>query len=161
MVRVRVRVSLSLRLIFFNCFYWVSSLTKTFSYLIFCFTLNLQLDYLTHFCIWHLDIIELRPFVLALSYSMSGYVSHTMWLCLVLKVILRVWCTACKQSFLALLTTWCSWLFLLPQHVSNGIDTVKRIVQERGIDGVHGPLIENFQCDKQFFTAVEVTAGNK
>ncbi|XP_027039126.1 structural maintenance of chromosomes protein 3-like [Pocillopora damicornis] len=47
------------------------------------------------------------------------------------------------------------------KHVSNGIDTVKRIVQERGIDGVHGPLIENFQCDKQFFTAVEVTAGNK
>ena len=64
-------------------------------------------------------------------------------------------------NFLALLTTWWSWLFLLPQHVSNGIDTVKRIVQERGIDGVHGPLIENFQCDKQFFTAVEVTAGNK
>lgn len=47
------------------------------------------------------------------------------------------------------------------KHVSNGIDTVKKIVQERGIDGVHGPLIENFQCDKQFFTAVEVTAGNK
>ena len=47
------------------------------------------------------------------------------------------------------------------QHVSNGIDSVKKIVQEKGIDGVHGPLIENFQCDKQFFTAVEVTAGNK
>ncbi|KAL9982920.1 hypothetical protein ACROYT_G005035 [Oculina patagonica] len=47
------------------------------------------------------------------------------------------------------------------KHVSNGIDTVKKIVQDRGIDGVHGPLIENFQCDKQFFTAVEVTAGNK
>ena len=42
-----------------------------------------------------------------------------------------------------------------------GIDTVKRIVQERGIDGVHGPLIENLQCDKQFFTAVEVTGGSR
>jgi len=52
-------------------------------------------------------------------------------------------------------------LSLFSQHVSNGIDTVKKIVQERGIDGVHGPLIENFQCDKQFFTAVEVTAGNR
>lgn len=47
------------------------------------------------------------------------------------------------------------------KHVGYGIDTVKKIVQERGIDGVHGPLIENFQCDKQFFTAVEVTAGSK
>ncbi|XP_015771527.1 PREDICTED: structural maintenance of chromosomes protein 3-like [Acropora digitifera] len=47
------------------------------------------------------------------------------------------------------------------KHVGYGIDTVKRIVQERGIDGVHGPLIENLQCDKQFFTAVEVTGGSR
>lgn len=47
------------------------------------------------------------------------------------------------------------------KHVSNGIDTVKRIVHDKGIDGVYGTLIENFDCDKQFFTAVEVTSGNK
>ena len=50
---------------------------------------------------------------------------------------------------------------LIVQHVSNGIDTVKRIVHDKGFDGVYGTLIENFDCDKQFFTAVEVTAGNK
>jgi len=29
------------------------------------------------------------------------------------------------------------------------------------IDGYYGTLIENFECDKTFFTAVEVTAGNR
>ncbi|KAJ7385638.1 Structural maintenance of chromosomes protein 3 [Desmophyllum pertusum] len=47
------------------------------------------------------------------------------------------------------------------KHVSIGIDTVRKIVQEKNIDGVHGPLIENFQCDERFFTAVGITAGNK
>ena len=52
----------------------------------------------------------------------------------------------------------CKYLF---QHINNGIDTVKKIVQERNIQGVYGPLIENFHCDEKFFTAVEVTAGNR
>lgn len=29
------------------------------------------------------------------------------------------------------------------------------------IDGYYGVLIENFDCDKTFFTCVEVTAGNR
>ncbi|KXJ23506.1 structural maintenance of chromosomes protein 3 [Exaiptasia diaphana] len=45
--------------------------------------------------------------------------------------------------------------------ISNGIETVKRIMQEKNLQGVYGPLIENFTCDEKFFTAVEVTAGNK
>ena len=27
--------------------------------------------------------------------------------------------------------------------------------------GYYGPLIENFECDKTFFTSVEVTAGGR
>lgn len=34
-------------------------------------------------------------------------------------------------------------------------------MQEKNLEGVYGPLIENFTCDEKFFTAVEVTAGNK
>ena len=47
------------------------------------------------------------------------------------------------------------------QGISNGIETVKRIMQDKNLEGVYGPLIENFTCDEKFFTAVEVTAGNK
>lgn len=45
--------------------------------------------------------------------------------------------------------------------IYNGIESVKTIVREGGIPGFYGPLIENFTCDKRFYTAVEVTAGNK
>nr|QIC49990.1 structural maintenance of chromosomes protein 3 [Actinia equina] len=45
--------------------------------------------------------------------------------------------------------------------ITNGIETVKRIMQDKNLEGVYGPLIENFTCDEKFFTAVEVTAGNK
>ena len=38
---------------------------------------------------------------------------------------------------------------------------MKTIVREEAIEGFYGPLIENFTCDKRFYTAVEVTAGNK
>lgn len=44
---------------------------------------------------------------------------------------------------------------------NNGIDAIKKIVQEKNIQGVYGPLIENFKCNEKFFTAVEVTAGNR
>ncbi|XP_032229709.1 structural maintenance of chromosomes protein 3 [Nematostella vectensis] len=45
--------------------------------------------------------------------------------------------------------------------ISNGIETVKKIMQEKNLQGVYGPLIENFTCNEKFFTAVEVTAGNR
>ncbi|XP_028403208.1 structural maintenance of chromosomes protein 3-like [Dendronephthya gigantea] len=45
--------------------------------------------------------------------------------------------------------------------IFNGIESVKAVVRDEGIQGFYGPLIENFTCDKKFFTAVEVTAGNK
>lgn len=49
----------------------------------------------------------------------------------------------------------------LHQAFNNGIDAIKKIVQEKNIQGVYGPLIENFKCNEKFFTAVEVTAGNR
>ena len=43
-----------------------------------------------------------------------------------------------------------------------GLDALNKIVEERGIRGVHGPLVENFECvSSDFYTAVEVTAGNR
>ena len=52
-------------------------------------------------------------------------------------------------------------LFLPSQAISRGIDSVKKIVEERQLSGVYGPLIENFSCEPRVFTAVEVTAGNR
>ncbi|XP_014677451.1 PREDICTED: structural maintenance of chromosomes protein 3-like [Priapulus caudatus] len=53
--------------------------------------------------------------------------------------------------------------------VLNGIDSVNKVLQrlqgkegwEDVVNGYHGVLIENFECDRKFFTAVEVTAGNR
>ena len=36
-----------------------------------------------------------------------------------------------------------------------------KIIAEKNINGVYGPLIDNFTCEDKYFTAVEVTAGNK
>ena len=47
------------------------------------------------------------------------------------------------------------------QAVANGIDSVLKIIAEKNINGVYGPLIDNFTCEDKYFTAVEVTAGNK
>ena len=47
------------------------------------------------------------------------------------------------------------------QAVANGIDSVLKIIAEKKINGVYGPLIDNFTCEDKYFTAVEVTAGNK
>ncbi|XP_065648082.1 structural maintenance of chromosomes protein 3 isoform X2 [Hydra vulgaris] len=47
------------------------------------------------------------------------------------------------------------------RSVATGIESVRRVVQEKGITGVYGTLIENFQCDEQFYSAVDVTAGAK
>lgn len=53
--------------------------------------------------------------------------------------------------------------------ILNGIDSIQKVLQyfrdqkkyPEVIDGYFGTLIENFECDKTFFTAVEVTAGNR
>lgn len=42
-----------------------------------------------------------------------------------------------------------------------GLKTVKYICKEYDIRGVFGPIIELLDCDDRFFTAVEVTAGNR
>lgn len=47
------------------------------------------------------------------------------------------------------------------QVINNGLDSVSRIVRDKHIQGVYGPLIENFTCAPKLFTAVEVTAGNR
>lgn len=38
---------------------------------------------------------------------------------------------------------------------------MKRICDQNRIDGVYGPIIELLDCDEKYFTAVEVTAGNR
>eukprot|EP00976_Prorocentrum_cordatum_P072513 1180743-Prorocentrum_minimum.AAC.4 len=48
----------------------------------------------------------------------------------------------------------------VPRDINRGLVTVKRICNDHRIPGVHGPLIELFDCDEKFNTAVEVTAGN-
>ena len=54
-----------------------------------------------------------------------------------------------------------SWLLYGPQAISRGLDAVKKVVEERSLTGVYGPLIENFKCEPRVFTAVEVTAGSR
>jgi len=58
---------------------------------------------------------------------------------------------------------------LTGKSVLNGIDSVQKVLQtfrdqnrhKDVIDGYHGLLIENFEVDRTFFTAVEVTAGSR
>jgi hypothetical protein len=57
-----------------------------------------------------------------------------------------------SQFFIPLNTT---------QDVRRGMKTVKYICKEYDIRGVFGPIIELLDCDERFFTAVEVTAGNR
>lgn len=42
-----------------------------------------------------------------------------------------------------------------------GLNSIRRIRSEYEIAGVYGPIIELLDCDEKFFTAVEVTAGNR
>ncbi|KAH6774821.1 Structural maintenance of chromosomes family protein [Perilla frutescens var. frutescens] len=44
--------------------------------------------------------------------------------------------------------------------IRRGLNSVRKIVDQHGIEGVHGPVIELLECDEKYFTAVEVTAGN-
>jgi structural maintenance of chromosome 3 (chondroitin sulfate proteoglycan 6) len=57
----------------------------------------------------------------------------------------------------------------LLQATLNGIDSVQKVLdsfREQGkfpevVDGYHGTLIGQLDCEKTFFTCVEVTAGNR
>ncbi|KAL2316967.1 hypothetical protein Fmac_030843 [Flemingia macrophylla] len=49
----------------------------------------------------------------------------------------------------------------IPGDVRRGLNSVRKICREYNISGVHGPIIELLNCDEKFFTAVEVTAGNR
>jgi structural maintenance of chromosome 3 (chondroitin sulfate proteoglycan 6) len=59
---------------------------------------------------------------------------------------------------------------MVGKTILNGRDSVKKVLQifkERGGNfeqvarNYYGMLIENFDCGKEFYTAVEMTAGNK
>jgi hypothetical protein len=44
----------------------------------------------------------------------------------------------------------------MPRDVNRGINSVRRLVRQHGITGVHGTLIELISCQPQLYTAVEV-----
>ena len=49
----------------------------------------------------------------------------------------------------------------IPQHISKGLEMVEKIVQEKGLRGYHGPVIDNISLRSEGFKeAVEVAAGN-
>jgi len=49
----------------------------------------------------------------------------------------------------------------LPRTISQGLATVDKIVEEKGLRGYYGPLIDNFELSSEGYrTAVEVAAGN-
>ncbi|XP_003376765.1 NADH dehydrogenase I, D subunit [Trichinella spiralis] len=58
---------------------------------------------------------------------------------------------------------------IVPKAIIYGMDSVKKVIESLRsrhahsnlVDGYYGMLIENFQTDKRFYTAVEMTAGNK
>ena len=59
---------------------------------------------------------------------------------------------------------------MVGKTVLNGRDSVKKVLEifnERGgqyeqiAKNYYGMLIENFECAKEFYTAIEMTAGNK
>lgn len=47
------------------------------------------------------------------------------------------------------------------QDIRRGLNSVNRIIKDHSIRGVFGPILELIECDPKFFTAVEVTAGNR
>jgi len=51
--------------------------------------------------------------------------------------------------------------YILSQDISRGLEFVRTYVTEHKIRGVHGPLIELFECDQKFRKCVETTAGNR
>ncbi|KAI3952588.1 hypothetical protein MKW98_015817 [Papaver atlanticum] len=47
-----------------------------------------------------------------------------------------------------------------PGDIRRGLNSVRRLCKDHNIPGVYGPIIELFECEDKFFTAVDVTAGN-
>lgn len=47
-----------------------------------------------------------------------------------------------------------------PRDVTRGLNSVKRLVSQHRIEGVHGTLMELFECPPALNTAVETVAGN-
>lgn len=55
-----------------------------------------------------------------------------------------------------------SFYIILPfQDIRRGLNSVRRLCRDHSIRGVFGPIIELLDCEEKFFTAVEVTAGNR
>ncbi|XBJ04479.1 hypothetical protein VPH35_023409 [Triticum aestivum] len=50
--------------------------------------------------------------------------------------------------------------YATPRDTRRGLNYASKIVRERGLKGVFGPVIELIDCEEKFFTAVEVAAGN-
>ncbi|CAK4031046.1 Structural maintenance of chromosomes 3 [Lecanosticta acicola] len=48
---------------------------------------------------------------------------------------------------------------MMDQNTSRGLASVRRLVQQQGIEGVHGTLGELFEVNERYKTAAEVTAG--
>ena len=42
-----------------------------------------------------------------------------------------------------------------------GLESVQKIAQRLGLQGVYGPVYELFDVDERYHTAVEVTAGQR
>lgn len=59
-------------------------------------------------------------------------------------------------------------LFLL-QAILNGIDSINKVLEhfrrkginQHVINGYHGIVMNNFECEPAFYTCVEVTAGTR
>jgi len=49
----------------------------------------------------------------------------------------------------------------LPRDVAQGVAAVDQVRRERGVRGVHGPLVDLIECPPQLATAVEVVATNQ
>ena len=47
------------------------------------------------------------------------------------------------------------------QAIGRGLESLNRIVEEKRLQGVYGPLIQLISCHPRYFTPIEVTAGNK
>lgn len=50
---------------------------------------------------------------------------------------------------------------LAVQAIGRGLESLNRIVEEKHLQGVYGPLIQLISCHPRYFTPIEVTAGNK
>ncbi|TPX33876.1 hypothetical protein SmJEL517_g03353 [Synchytrium microbalum] len=48
----------------------------------------------------------------------------------------------------------------MPREIGDGIRAIKRIVEQRDIPGVHGPIYQLFDVDEKYRVAVEEVAGN-